>query len=130
MIVYRPTDRIAVQVGEVSLKISPLSYEQRTNLLALTVMKNGKAERDAARSSFLTLKAAIKEVDKLPEMKFSDGSEVKLEWENGALKDESLEILIQVMGSIQSPQLSTALILGRFQDSPEGIVFGEEKKTN
>lgn len=129
MIIYRPTDRIRVQVGEVVLKVAPLTYEQKTQLLSHTVMRNGEPVRDGARSSFLTLKKAIKEVEKLPELKYADGSPVEFKWEDGELSEESLEVLLQVLGSVHSPQLSTALILGKYTEPPEGIVFGDEKKT-
>ncbi len=128
MIVYRPSDRISVKVGDLEIKVSPLTYQQKTELLSLTRQEGGRTVVDLSRRSLLALKKGIREVNGLPDMEFPDGSKVELQWENGELSDESLELLLQVLGTVRSPQLSTALILGRFHDAGEGIVFENAKK--
>lgn len=127
LVVYRPSDKITIRVGDVVIKVSPLTYEQKTKVLSQVKMEGGKAVQDGARSSFLTMKYSIREVvSGLPEMRYPDGELVTLQWEDGQLTDESLELLLQVFGYSRGSVLSTRLALGKYENA-DGIVFGEPK---
>ncbi|TXH09496.1 MAG: hypothetical protein E6R04_07975 [Spirochaetes bacterium] len=131
MIVYRPSDRIAVKVGELTVWISPLSYEEKTNLLSTTKMVGGKAVSDAGKMSYLTLKYSIKKVEGLESCKFADGSPCTMEFgADGYPTDESLETLLAIFGNTTSAQLSSSLVLGNYKNtSIEGVEFiGPESK--
>lgn len=113
------------------MQVSPLTYEEKTNLLSCTRMEGGKPVSDSGRMSFLTLKYSIKKVDGLDNCKYLDGSAVELEWEpKGYPTDASLEVLLSIIGNTKGAQISSALILGNYKNqSIEGVEFlGPESK--
>lgn len=98
MIVYKTTDRIPVKIGEVTLWIAPLSAGQYAEVVSLTKLKGGQEIPNAGGMALLTLSYCIKSVDGL-DAKFLDGSEFELEFEGEKISDESLNCLIQILGS-------------------------------
>lgn len=130
MIIYRPTDRIFLKVGGATIAIAPLTHRQKTLLLSLTRVTKGQVVSDIGERSFRVLQQAIRSVEGLPEMKYPDGQPVELKWENEILTDESVEIVLQFLGTTKSQVVSTSLLLGKFEDLTDGMVFeSDEKKT-
>lgn len=89
MIIYRLTDRIPVKIEGLTFWISPLSQEQKINLLECRKMEGGKEVVDGVKRALLSIKYALKKVDGL---KCSDGSayQVKLD-EDGMLSQASID---------------------------------------
>lgn len=130
MIIYRPSDRIFLKVGGATIAIAPLTHRQKTILLSLTQVVKGKVVSDIGERSFQVLQQAIRSVEGLPELKYPDGSLVELKWENELLTDESVEVILQFLGTSKSQVVSTSLLLGKFEDLSDGMVFeSDEKKT-
>lgn len=97
MIIYKPTDRIEVKIGEVRLKISPLTALQKTNLMSITKMKGGEEVADLSQMALMTLKYSVKDISGV-NATFADGSEFKLDYEeDGTLSEDGLTALMQVL---------------------------------
>jgi hypothetical protein len=63
MRIFRLSDRIPARIGEVTFWLSPLSYEQRIQLLSAKRMEGGVEVDDNAMRARLAMKFAIKDVD-------------------------------------------------------------------
>lgn len=100
MIVYRTTDRIPVKIGDVTIWICPLSAGQYAEVVSLTKYKGGREIPDPGAMAILTLRYCVKSVDGLGDVKYADGTDFLLEFdESGNLTEDSLSVLIQVLGS-------------------------------
>lgn len=100
MVIYRPSDKIPVKIGDLTLLISPLSAEQNAMILSLTRMKGGEEVADAARMALVTLKYCVKEVQGLNGATFADGSPVSFDFdENGILTDDSITVLYGLLNT-------------------------------
>lgn len=128
MIVYRPTDKLTVKIGDISVKISPLTYEQKTEIMTHIKMEKGETVANSGKMMFLTLKYSVKEVSGLPEMKYADGSKAELTWSNGSLTEEGLELFIQALGFSHASVLSSGIFVGDFS-AMKDVVFEAQKKT-
>ena len=104
MIIYRLTDRIPIQIGEIRFWVSPLSYEQKIRLSELTKLKGGKEVIDQPRVVAHCLKFSLKEVEGLT---LADGSPYVLEFDpDGSLSDASVSELLQME---KAPKLMDAV---------------------
>jgi hypothetical protein len=77
--IYKTTDRIKVKIDEVTVSISPLTYEQK--LEAKILVAEGRAKRDARMLTsglIYLLKNSVKEVEGLEN---ADGSKYELSFE-------------------------------------------------
>lgn len=94
---YRTTDKIEVKIGAISVKVSPLNYEQKSMVNAK--LMSGKTDQimDAIR---LAVKFSLKEIKGV---KLSDGSEYQLEFDDKGVKDECLD---DISNLDQNAQLS------------------------
>lgn len=123
MLVLRPTDKVAIVIGEVRLKISPLTSQDKSEILSFSCMRNGVEERDTDRQIVETLRRSVKEISGAPEMELIDGGKAKFEWEDNKLNEESAGFLMQVLGMLKAPSISTGILLGKFHDMGEGIAL-------
>jgi hypothetical protein len=84
---YRTTDKIEVKIGEISVKVSPLNYEQKSIVNAKIM--SGKADQimDAVR---LAVKFSVKEIKGI---KLPDGSDYALEFDDKGVSDSCLDDL-------------------------------------
>ena len=100
MIVYRTTDRIPVQVGELELTFAPLSFAQKTEINSHVKLEAGKEQPDALKVALLYIKYGVKG---LKGCELSDGSEYEVELdESGNMTDASVN---DVMSLESSPQI-------------------------
>lgn len=93
MIVYRITDRIPIQIGDVTFWVSPLSFEQRNQIAGLATMRGGVENIDNLKVVSAVLKYSLKEVQGL---KTASGDDYALEVQNNELSDECLGDLLQL----------------------------------
>lgn len=100
MIVYRTSDRIPVQVGEVELLFAPLSFAQKTEINSHVKMQSGKETPDGLKVAQLYIKYGIKSVKGC---KLSDGSDYEVELDAaGNLTDACVD---DVMSLENSPDI-------------------------
>lgn len=97
MIVYRTTDRIPVKMGEVTIWVSPFSYEQKVKLSQATKLVSGEEVMDAGKVALLSLKFSVKEVEGLVD---TDGQPYELSFDaDGTLTEECVGDLMQLDNS-------------------------------
>lgn len=118
MIIYRLTDRIPVKVGGLTFWLSPLSYEQKTNLLDCKKMQAGVEVADGGQRARLALKYAVKGVDGL---KCSDGSPYAPVMDaDGTLSMESVDELTGLDACLPLVRVCVGLINGVSDPGVEG----------
>jgi len=118
MVIYRLSDRIPVQVGELKFWLSPLSYEQKTNLLDCKKMQAGVEVTDGGQRARLALKFAVKGVEGL---KCADGTDYAPTMDSdGTLAMSSVDELINLDGCLPLVKVCVGLINGVGGDEIEG----------
>lgn len=127
MRIYKITDKIEYKLGELSIKISPLSVEDKNILTGL--MFKGQAKQDIAalmEGSLYALQCAIKEISGLEN---ADGSEYVLQFDdNGKLTKECASELLNIDQDSKLISLCSSFINGVPSKLPEGISLVETKK--
>lgn len=94
MIVYKLTDRIPVKFAGVTVWVSPLSYQQKSHVLAQTKIVKGEEIQDHGQMVFLAVKYAVKEIQGLVD---SSGSPYELAFDSdGTLTDACASDLMQM----------------------------------
>lgn len=102
MIIHKITDRIKVKIGEITFHLSPLSWDQKQDILSETKMVEGSGKN--RNSTYKCLKYAVKDIEGVT---LEDGSPYTLKLENGILSDECVEDLLNL-------ELSPKLIMACF----------------
>ncbi len=91
MKIYKLSDRIKIKINEVTVSISPLSFQQKSEIQGHMLEA---AKGDLARGmegARLAIKYAIKDIEGFED---SEGEKYKLEMENNILSDEDSENLL------------------------------------
>jgi hypothetical protein len=97
MIVYRPSDRIPIQIGDALIYVAPLSYEQKVKLLTLTKVLGGEEQTPGLKYALELLRECVKSVKNIF---LSDGSEWELSFEpDGRLTAGCAEDLLLIGGA-------------------------------
>lgn len=103
MIVYKMSDRIPVEIGDVKFWVSPLSYGQKMELASCSTMVSGEQKIDGPRFATLLIKFSVKEVEGITNF---DGTPYELQFDkDGTLSQECLDEILQIE---QSPGLLKA----------------------
>ena len=103
-IVYRTTDRIAVKIGELVVKISPLTKYQKERIQGLSL--DEKYMRAAAEA----IKCGIKDIEGVSN---ADGSQYKLQFdENNELTEECVDDLMNLGNLSQISTVCNSLLEG------------------
>ncbi len=84
--VYRTSDRIRVKIGGLVFTISPLSFDQKSEIQALAISGDMVKALDSAK---MAVKYAVKDVEGLED---SDGP-YKLELDDSGITEDSLDVL-------------------------------------
>lgn len=109
--VYKRTDRIPVKIDDVILKLSPLSFDQKMEIMQLLI--EGKTKGDfpkATRGVMLSLKYSIKGIEGLTD---SDNQPYKLEFENAeSLTDDCVSELLNLSINMKLSQVCAGLVNG------------------
>lgn len=94
MIVYRPSDRIPLQIGDAKVCVSPLSYEQKVKLLGLTKLLGGEEETPGLKYALELLRECVKSVENIS---LADGTPWELQFDpDGRLTKECAEDLLLI----------------------------------
>jgi hypothetical protein len=120
MIIYRLTDRIPLKIAELTFWVSPLSYEQKSNLLECKKMEGGKEVIDGGRRARLAIKYALKRVDGLMG---SDGKPYEVVMDGSALSDESVDEILGLECVIPLVRACVSLMNGVSEREIEGVQF-------
>ena len=116
MIVYRTTDRVDIKIGEVIVQISPLNYQQKSEILGFTKMQSGQEVVDGSRMALHTLKCCVKGIN-APNVEYPDGSSFSLSFdEDKILTDDSLSELLQILSSEKLIMIASKLLNQSVQD--------------
>lgn len=128
MIIYKLTDRIPVQIGDLRFLISPLSSAQKLEIISQVKMSSGKEVHDYTKQALLSIKHGVKKVEGL---KCFDGSEYELEFdESGSLTDDSVSELLQMEGSDKLIIVCSTLLNQIKEVNLEGVKVELDKVTN
>jgi hypothetical protein len=131
--IYRTTDRLPVAIGNIEFKISPLSFQQRSEIQSHLQKANAGDMMEAMQGSFLALKYAVKEIKGIETF---DGKKYKLLFETDGEKSLTDDCVNDLMNLECFPKISTmsvALINGVPDKAPmEGItlLYNGEKLPN
>lgn len=113
MIIHKTTDKIQVRIGEITFYLSPLSWDQKQDILSDAKMVDGKTSN--RNSTYKCLKYAVKGIEGVT---LADGSPYVLTMDNGVLSDECIEDILNL-------ELSPKLIMACYsfvQGIPARIV--------
>lgn len=91
MIVYKKTDRIKVQLGELTISLAPLTFREKSAV-------QDAIQKDAMSGSIEAIKFAVKDIEGLCNV---DGSKYELQFDGDKLSDETVDDLSNI-GGIES----------------------------
>lgn len=127
MRIYKTTDKIEYKLGELSIKISPLSVDDKNNLTELMFKGQQKADvKLLMEGSLYALQCAIKEIKGLED---GEGNPFELSFDDsGKLTKECASDLLNLEQSSNLIGLCSSFINGVPTKLPEGITLVESKK--
>lgn len=109
--VYKRSDRIPVKIGDITIKLAPMTVDQKTE--CQQAFLKGKSKGDLAeltRGVFLSLKYSVKSVEGLTD---SNDEPYKLALdENGNVSDEGIDDLLNLQVNKQLTQICASLTNG------------------
>lgn len=123
--VFKCSDRLPIKIDDIEVKISPLTFQQRSELngiisQATKTLDFGKA----AEATFMAVKFSLKEISGVENY---DGTPYELKFENGILTDESVNDILNLELSPKLGAVSVALINGvpdKIVDEKGNVVDG------
>ena len=107
MIIYKTTDRIEVEIGGIKFLLSPLTWDQKQDILNDVKLSEGKPNN--RNSTYKSLKYAVKGVEGVT---LSDGSPYVVNLENGLISDECVEDLLNLEVAPQLIMTSYSFVQG------------------
>jgi hypothetical protein len=130
--IYRTTDRIAIKIHDITVKISPLSLQQKNQILSL--MLEGQKDNDMVKLSqatMLAIRFCLKSVEGIQD---AEGNAYQLEFdENGMLSEQCTDDMLNMEQSTALTQVCAAIINGvpsEFVDQKgqplEGVSFANQ----
>lgn len=125
--IYKTTDRIKYDLGDIQIEISPLDYHDKSALWALaSKTQNGDVE-SLMKGSAEAIKRGVKNVIGL---KNPDGTDYQVQFESSGkyLTDECVSDLMNIKESNNMINLCGQLIAGIPNNLPEGVSLSEEGK--
>lgn len=122
-ILFRSSDKITCKIDGVTLKVSPLTFQQKAEISSTYTMSAGEMVADHFKRTFLAIKYAVKEASGI---ELVDGSEYKVELsESGVLTDECVDDLLNLEIGPKLMQACANLINGVTSElnNIEGVKF-------
>lgn len=129
--VYKTTDRVPVKIGDITVKIAPLSLDQKNEIQE--VMIEGQKKNSVAiltKSTLLAVKMCVKEIAGL---KSADDSDYQLEFEDDKkelLTDNCISDLMNMEESANLMKVCAAFITSipkKFELDGVEIIKSEKK---
>lgn len=88
--IYKTTDRIELKIDDVTVKVSPLNYEQKSEIEVLMRENNLS---DKVQGIVLAIRYGVKEISGVED---SDGKPYELQFENGVLTKQCVSDLLNL----------------------------------
>lgn len=104
--IYKTTDKIPVKIDSLVFKISPLSFEQKSEIQAMLISGDPLSVVRAAKTA---IKYAVKDVKGVEN---SDGSQYNLEMEEGHLSESCVDDLLNIDQEDKLSLVCTSLLNG------------------
>lgn len=124
MRIYKTTDRIGIRIDDIQIKVSPLNFEQKTEIE--THMRGFAAGdlKGAVRGMVLAIKYALKEISGVED---SEGQPYQLSFEGSFLTDECVSDLLNLDVGGKLSIVCSSFVPGIPKDfSLEGVEFVEK----
>ncbi len=122
MKVYKLTDKISLKIDEIEIKFSPLSYQQKQEVLS--VMTEAQKEGSVAKMNdgiILALKYSLKSVSGL---KNDDETDYQITFENEMVSQDSIETILNLPMSSKMQTIAGKLLNGVPSDFEiEGVSY-------
>lgn len=93
MKIFKTTDRITIEIAGITLKLSPLTFAQKGEIHACSVLNGGVEEKDTIKMTFLAVKYTVKEIKGIID---SSGEEYQLEFEGDVLSSDCVNDLLNL----------------------------------
>ena len=119
MKVLRLSDRIVVNFETFSIKIKPLSFEERSIIESFTKIVAGENVTDWNKTLFNTIKYCVASIDGLKD--FNDRP-IECEIKDGYISDDMVNIIFN--SSMRSDILRSIRLI---EDNPEAFIKGDHK---
>lgn len=131
-IIYSTDDRLTIQIDDITFKISPLSYAQKSEIQDLAEKCIQTREMKYMRdSAYKAIRYSVKSVKGLFK---PNGDSFSLELENNILTESSADALLNIQQSTKLATVCTSLvnaITGSFNDEYgkplEGVSFVQDE---
>ena len=118
--IYRLSDKISYKIGDVEVKISPLSLQDKQTLHEYMIKGQIGDSKALLEGSMFAIKASVKSISGLEDL---DGNEYKLEFDGKYLTDECISDLMNLQESNKLIALCSQLIAGVPLNPPEGVTL-------
>lgn len=123
---YKKTDRITYAIGDIKVKVSPMTLHTKLELTKLMRNAEDGSLDSIMNASIYALKSCIKG---LSGVENQDGSPYELQFDdNGSLTDDCVEELLNLEESSLMIGLCSSLLAGIKTDLPNGISLVEPGK--
>ena len=126
MIIYRLTDRIPVQIGELTFWLAPLSASQKSELLSLVTVHAGE---ERVKPMEVALRCVSMSLKKLEGVKTADGEPYELSFDpSGNLSRECAEEIFGLDGAEKMLLVCKEFAFSELKDPKlEGVVVDFSK---
>ena len=126
--IYKPSELVTVQIGEVKLKLRPLKAQHRTALKMFTRQEAGEFKIDAEGMMMYALKCSIRHIDGI---EYTDGTPLKAEFtEQDILTEDCLTGVYAAVATSKMVHISAQLMnIGGVMDFAGIEVTPKEKNT-
>ncbi len=124
--IYKRSDRVVVKIDEVTVKLAPLSLDQKTQIQHAMILGRGKGDiKEATRGIALAMKFSVKALEGVED---SDGNPYVLQFEaDGGLTDECIDDLMNLELAKKLTMVSVAMVNGvptKFTDADDKEIEG------
>ncbi len=125
--IYKRSDRITVKIDEVTVKLAPLTLDQKTQIQ--DAMMNGRTKADLkelTRGIALSMKFALKGIDGVED---SDGNQYQLKFEGDEVSDTCIDDLMNLEVTQKLSLVCASLVNGipnKFTDENNKALKGVE----
>lgn len=122
MIVYRASDRIPVKIGPLKFELSPLTSDQKAQVLSIDITEGGVTKQDQVKQAKLAIKYCVKSVSGI---ELADGKPFKIKLgEDGCITDDDLEVLLSIDYAPQLVKICGIWAIDRVREvEADGVEF-------
>ena len=117
MQILRLKDRISIEFETFTVKLNPLSYDERSKIESFQKVKSGDVEIDWGKTLFYTLKYSVADIIGLKDYK---GEEIKPDRDGDYLSDEMISDLYN-----SSMRQDILQCINRLDSHPDMLIKGE-----